>query len=237
MIYVTGDTHGGTLRVQHFCEMNHTTVDDILIILGDVCVNYYKTISDMILKEKLSRLPITLFCIHGNHEDRPQNLSSYISKPFGDNGETVYYEPDFPNLLFAVDNGLYEFGGKRFYVMGGAYSVDKYYSLSRNKPWFADEQPSEELKADALKDILKFNEWYNGVDYVLTHTCPLKYEPTEAFLEFIDQSKVDKSTEIFLQEIENKLVYSNWLCGHYHIDKIKDKIRFFFNDVEKLEDI
>lgn len=34
-------------------------------------------------------------------------------------------------------------------------------------------------------------------DIVLTHTCPYKYEPREAFMQGLDQSKLDKFMEHF----------------------------------------
>ena len=43
------------------------------------------------------------------------------------------------------------------------------------------------------------------VDIVLTHTTPLKYEPVETFLPGIEQSNVDKSTEEWLDTIEDRL--------------------------------
>lgn len=69
------------------------------------------------------------------------------------------------------------------------------------------------------------------VDIVLTHTCPYKYIPREMFLPNIDQTTVDNSTEVFLDEIEEKLNYQKWYCGHYHTDKNIDSIRFMFKDI------
>lgn len=65
---------------------------------------------------------------------------------------------------------------------------------------------------------------------VLSHTVPLRYEPTEAFIPGIDQSQVDKSTEEWLGEIEKKLKYERWYAGHYHTEKVIDKLRIMFND-------
>ena len=65
---------------------------------------------------------------------------------------------------------------------------------------------------------------------MLSHTAPLKYEPREQFLSFIDDSKVDKSTEIWLDSIEEKLDYNQWYCGHYHTNKTMDKIRFLYDE-------
>ena len=70
---------------------------------------------------------------------------------------------------------------------------------------------------------------------VLSHTCPVKYEPTEVFLAMIDQSTVDKTTEEWLNSIEEKLDYEKWYCGHYHTEKKIDKLRFMFEDIAELK--
>ena len=77
MIYLTGDTHGNFDHIRRFCELNNTTKDDVLIILGDAGINYYLNKRDYKLKQELQNLPITLFCIHGNHEERPENVGTY----------------------------------------------------------------------------------------------------------------------------------------------------------------
>ena len=76
MIYITGDTHARFERVELFCKENNTSKDDILIILGDAGLNYYCNKKDSKLKEYVSSLPITIFSIHGNHEERPFNIES-----------------------------------------------------------------------------------------------------------------------------------------------------------------
>lgn len=45
--------------------------------------------------------------------------------------------------------------GTRHLVIGGAYSVDKYYRLENNMLWFADEQPSAEIKTYVEDQITK----------------------------------------------------------------------------------
>lgn len=35
---------------------------------------------DIELKEELCQLPLTLFCIHGNHEERPDLVGTYEEK-------------------------------------------------------------------------------------------------------------------------------------------------------------
>ena len=68
MIYITGDTHGEFSRIEQFCERIKPTRDDTMIILGDAGINYYGGWRDIHKKQRLAKLPITLFAIHGNHE-------------------------------------------------------------------------------------------------------------------------------------------------------------------------
>ena len=202
-----------------------STKDDILIILGDAGINYHGTPKDNRTKQQLSELPITLFCIHGNHEMRPESISTY--KEIDWHGGKAYAEPEYPSILFAKDGETYELNGKQCIAIGGAYSVDKYHRLANNWGWWADEQPSEEIKAVIEQRLKSENQ---NIDIVLSHTCPMKYIPREMFLSFIDPSSVDSTTEEWLDKIEGKLTYSRWYCGHYHTDKTIDKLRFLFED-------
>lgn len=201
-----------------------------MIILGDAGINYYLDSKDYTLKNYLKELPITLFCIHGNHEERPYNIAGYKSKIF--NNGIVYYEEKYPNILFAKDGEVYNFNGVSTLVIGGAYSVDKYYRLALGYNWYESEQPNEKIKNDVRKTLKNYN---NKMDVILSHTCPFKYMPYEVFLENVNQLDVDKSTEEFLDEIENNTKYQKWYCGHYHTDKQVDKIRFMMNDIEELK--
>lgn len=77
MIYLTGDTHGRFERIDAFCGKMQTSRDDILIILGDAGINFHAGALDILREEYLSKLPITLLCIHGNHERRLDSLPYY----------------------------------------------------------------------------------------------------------------------------------------------------------------
>lgn len=228
MIYITGDKHADFSSIYTFCLENQTTINDVMIVLGDAGINYYLDDRDYILKNSLLQYPITFFCIHGNHEERPENIKTYKTRKFH-NG-LVYYEDDYPNILFAKDGEIYDFANKKVLVIGGAYSIDKYYRIKMGYKWYESEQPSIETKHKILELVNKIK----NVDVVLSHTCPYRYLPYEAFLSGVDQSKVDQSTEKFLDELEQKLNYKKWYCGHYHIEKSIDKIRFMFNDIDLL---
>jgi len=87
MVYFTGDIHGSGCEVVRSCERYNLTDTDTLVLLGDVGANFYLDERDRKLKTALSGLKPTIFCIHGNHEIRPANIPSYITKDW--NGGTV----------------------------------------------------------------------------------------------------------------------------------------------------
>lgn len=227
-IYITGDTHRDFDRVFKFCEANNTNINDILIILGDAGINYYCDKRDVNLKKELSELPVTLFCVHGNHEERPFMLG-YKEKEWHDG--VVYYEEEYPNLIFAKDGEIYDFNGKKTVVIGGAYSIDKNCRLINYLPWFENELPTNQIKRYVEGQLDKC-DW--SVDYVFSHTVPVKYEPVWAFIPGINQKLVDKSMEKWLQQIADKLKYEKWFAGHYHVESQEGPIRIMFNNIEKL---
>lgn len=235
-VFITGDTHGGTSKIEDFCRAMQTTKEDILVILGDVCINYDGWYDDHRKKERLENCPVTLFMIHGNHEMRPDTIPTYKMKEWC--GGKVWYEEEYPSLLFAKDGEFFDLGGKKAFVVGGAYSVDKkqrYFQWLCGErsswEWWPDEQPSLEIKTYCEQQLAEHN-WQT--DIVLTHTCPQKYLPKEAFLVIDDGEEIDSSTEEWLDWIEEKLTYETWYCGHFHIDKDIDKMKFLFDDFAEL---
>lgn len=228
MIYFTGDIHGNPDGIVDFISKVHPTMDDVIVLLGDVGANYYKNRRDNLLKAILNDAGTVFLCIHGNHERRPATIPGYIEREW--NGGIVWVQPGYPNLLFAKDGEVFTLNGLRYLVIGGAYSVDKYYRLQQGWGWWPDEQPSAEIKAYVEQQIRE-----RPFDIVLSHTCPFKYEPKEEFLSWIDQSTVDDSTERWLDEIEESIDYKAWLCGHWHTDKQIDKMHFLFHTFESDE--
>lgn len=234
-IFITGDRHGDYTDIILFCERFKTTKADTMIVLGDNGVNFFKGARDKYLKEKLQNLPITFIMLRGNHDIRPSDIDSYqekliINKSFSG---MFYVDDKYPDLLFTSE-GYYSFKVnneyKTAYIINGAYSVDKYYRLASNGRWFPNEQLSQEEMTGVEKELLN-----HKVSYIFSHTCPLKYEPHEVFLSYVDQSKVDKTMETWLDKIEDGTKYNDWYCGHWHINKRIDKMHFLYDSIELLE--
>lgn len=205
-----------------------TTKKDLLIILGDCGINYFGGSRDTELKESICANEITLFCLRGNHEMRPSDVQGMVEIDYC--GARAYVEYEYPNIIYAKDGEIYNINGKRFLTIGGAYSVDKWYRLGTGRQWFANEQLSKEERAQILEKITG-----QEVDFILTHTCPLQFQPTELFLQGIDESSIDKEMEIWLTEVEEKVWYGNWLFGHYHADKqIRPGVQMLYNNIIEL---
>lgn len=230
-VYITGDIHGSVDGLFfRFLLRYNLRKSDTIIVLGDVGLNYCGDERDRKRKEELLRIfPCNFFFIHGNHEERPENISTYCKRKFWKNWCCV--EPEYPRLHFAIDGNRYEVGGKSILVLGGAYSVDKPYRLKAGAKWFPDEQMAPEIR----KKIKQESQKSPKIDIVLSHTCPLSWQPKDLFID-IDQSMVDNSMEKWLDEMENILEYDKWFFGHYHANRkmLDGKVVMLYNDVEKL---
>lgn len=228
---VTGDTHGAPRvfsRVQEiFSNTDFLPNDTAIIILGDAGFNFYCNKGEKIWKNKIkNHYPVHIYCVRGNHEERPENLNYPLTYDENVCGR-VYVDPENELIRYFMDGGEYNIAGHSVLVIGGAYSVDKYYRLNRVglteelnnsglSGWFNDEQ----LSSDERKNI---DAAISGkhYDFVFTHTCPISWEPRDLFLGFIDQSQVDKTMELWLDEVKDHVSWNIWCFGHYHADRIE----------------
>lgn len=250
--YIMADIHGSFKPVRDFIQRHPFSArkeENTLILLGDAGLNFFFNERDVETKEKLSKLPIdNYFIIRGNHEERPslcaeKDPTEWHTEQFF--GNTVYVENDFPKIKYALDFvAIYTINGHKTLIIPGAYSVDKYYRIRNGWSWFNGEQLTKEEQAFGLK-LLEKNSTF---DFVLSHTCPISYEPTDLFLPTIDQSMVDKTMERYLGNIEYNIQYRAWLFGHYHQHREypreaapatyeNPRILMLFQDVVELEDV
>ena len=239
MIYVRGDCHGD------FTWLNGRFRGDTIIILGDAGINFFLNKRDERTKQHIMESGVILYCVRGNHEARPQSLSTMVLAydPIVE-GE-VYYEPEYPNIKYFKDYGIYTIGGYKIAVIGGAYSVDKFYRILRagcteenNDPrrtfWFADEQLSAEERAAADKLFAEAGD----VDIVMSHTCPYSWQPTDLFLRQVDQSTVDNSMELWLDKVAETLNFKCWIFGHYHVNrKEAPNVMELFDEIKLLDKV
>lgn len=240
---VTGDCHGVFTRFYNLPKDEKIG----MIVLGDFGINFYLNKTDTRKKKELCmNYPnITFYCVRGNHEERPQNIPNMKRVYDEEVKGYIYLEEEYPNIRYFLDYGRYAIDKYICLVIGGAYSVDKNWRLSRvglteetNDPkksgWFAEEK----LTANEMTDCSLWLDTLDSTfDFVFSHTCPKKYQPVDKFLSFIDQSTVDTSMETWMEAISKKIeVNYAWLWGHFHDDRIEaPHMEMFYNDIEELD--
>lgn len=233
-----GDTHGAVApRIDILTESYPDLVPEetALIALGDVGLCYYLNQKDQRHKREVEAKGLYLYCVRGNHEARPKDVKG-LHRIYDKNvGGTVWIEDEFPHIRYFCDWGIYNIQGLRTLVIGGAYSVDKYYRIQNKFRWFENEQLSEKEMDICFKNVIIEPATF---DLVLTHTCPLSLQPTDLFLGFIDQSTVDNSMEVWMEKMANSITWKIWLWAHYHVDRIEwPHCEIFYTEIEPLNSI
>ena len=231
---LTGDTHMETrIRLKQIQDNGYEPAKTAVIILGDVSLNYTLRKQDFRRKHEVSKYGYTLYCVRGNHESRPEKVKG-MKLIFDENVQgMVYMEDAFPLIRYFQDGGEYIINGYSVLVVGGAYSVDKEQRLKTDMAWFPDEM----LSIDEMKQILSKVKG-KSFDFVLTHTAPISWEPTDLFLHSIQQDTVDKSMEIWLDILRENINWKIWCFGHYHTDRIeRHRVEQFYQEFENLNTV
>lgn len=242
--FMIGDIHGEVTPIEIFYneakeKLQLDTSKNHLILLGDVGCNYSITGDrDVKFKSALSRMPFIYICLRGNHEARVSSVVEQFPEKWeklSKYGGTVYVEKEFPNIEYLEDTpAFYEFAGYKTFSVPGAYSVDKEYRLAKGWKWFSDEQLSE-TEMEAGRILIQEGK---ETDLIISHTCPLMYEPTDLFIRGLKQSGVDKTMECFLGEVDATLPYKRWAFGHFHSFRLypsdhgREKIMLFHTVID-----
>jgi hypothetical protein len=135
------------------------------------------------------------------------------------------------HILYLMNGQIFTIDGIRFFIMGGATSVDKIFRIE-GESWWPQEEPDKEVFQEAFDNLGKIG---NKVDYVITHTIPEKVRRTvfEAYSDFVNY---DSSVERFLDLIMENVVFEKWFAGHIHIDREfpEYRLRILYNGVVKI---
>lgn len=244
---VRGDCHGNFDWVDRISTDEYVAAETAIVILGDAGLNFYLNKTDTKKKMELEETGLNFYLVQGNHEQRPELLEGIELVYDEDTCGFCYVEPAFPHIRYFKNGEIYKLNEFDVLVLGGAYSVDKWYRLERagldiNAPeekimkragWFPHEELTEEEQNEIFEKI-KDKE----VDFIFSHTAPVSVEPVDLFLSFVDQSKVSKRMENWLEKIKTTVDWKIWCFGHYHQDRMeRPRIEQYFNDIEDMQTI
>ena len=229
MIYVTGDTHRKIDNRFSEKPLTKLTEKDYLIVLGDFGGVWYDDVSDNLFLSYFEKQKyITLF-IDGNHENH-KKLNDFPVEVW--NGGKVHKIKN--NIIHLMRGQIFNIDGYKIFTFGGAYSIDKHLR-TEFIDWWKEEEGSYEEMNEAFDNLEKEN---NQVDFILTHAGPAS--KLKNFFNYFGMKFTSSSTEKFLDEINNKVKFKHWFCGHYHenvnlgwFSKEKDdcKITILYNKI------
>jgi predicted phosphodiesterase len=215
-VFLTGDTHIPLdihkLSPDFFVVGKDLTKDDYVVVLGDFGL-LWSNVSDN--EEKLwmswlNKCPWTTLFIDGNHENMKRINSLPIEEKFGGNVGKV------SDSIYHLRRGeIYTIGGKTFFCMGGASSIDRN-SRIKDVEWWAEEVPSYSEFDHGIEKLKTYN---NEVNYILTHTGP-RFIIKQILLDDYGIHKVhnDATVDYFDMLLELPIKYDWWYFGHMHVD-------------------
>lgn len=221
--FLKGDIHGNLFEIIDFINRFNLGKNDNIIILGDCGIAWRKDRKDLDQNIKLWNEcgnAVKLYFIDGNHE----NFNILNSLPIENNMGKI------ANNIYHLRRGqVYEFENKKILVCGGADSIDKYRRIE-NFTWWKEETISQET----IDDIPA-----GHYDYVLTHCCPRSvFEKNKIYLstlQFLDENKINHSSEDMLEQLKSKIIFDHWFFAHYHINRnLDEKFTCLFEDFREV---
>lgn len=162
-ILVCGDTHGHSRVVKYKLDIAKRLGATHILVVGDFGV--WPGIGGVQFLDEINAhalfLDIKIYALPGNHEDHDQWewwLNSNIPK---DNQGFTYIRS---NVLISPKVHNWKWDHKRFFIAGGAVSIDKQRRI-KGKDWWSNEVLSDSEFASIQK--------YQGpaIDYLFTHDC------------------------------------------------------------------
>lgn len=206
-IYITGDIHADLENDNRLNIFKTFKEDDILIVLGDFGYSWNQATEKT---WKSYNWPFMTVSVLGNHENYNCIYSLYKREEIF--GDVAYKMCD--RTYYLKNGGMYVIEGKKFFVFGGALSIDKVYRTPYLS-WWPEEIPSGQEYSEAEK-TLKKNDY--KFDYFITHTGS-EDEIDDLFLylkdKFIDPTQ--KMISQLVAEIQlNGGSFKEHFFGHMH---------------------
>ena len=223
-IFVCGDIHSmlDIHKLDGFIGREDLNENDYLIICGDTGICGFSKEQEDLTREYLRNLPMTVLFADGNHEQFDALNAYSVDEWHG--GKVHMIEP---GIIHLMRGQVYQIEGKKFFVFGGAYSIDRAYR-DLGFTWFEEELPSDEEYEEAWEN-LKANDY--EVDYIISNTGP--YEViTELGYECHDKALEQVR---FFQQIADCVEFEDWYFGHFHEDSDVENFHCRMDEVTQIE--
>lgn len=238
MIYITGDCHAsfGRFTKRRRNELPFTLGEnDYVIVCGDFGLLWVHDKEFEYNCDWLSKLPFTILWVQGNHENYDMIEEYPIDTWNG--GKVRHIVKD--KIILLERGQVFNIEGKTFFTFGGAsshdvqggildrdsdtYDEDRRRAIRLELPyrvkhysWWEQELPTEEELEEGRRNLQAVDY---KVDFVVSHCMSnIMQDSLEAVFKIpVKHFQSDILTDYF-DEIEKKLDFKRWYCGHYHMD-------------------
>lgn len=250
-VYFQGDLHGSVAAINNcLSQIENPTEQDVIVVCGDAGLEYGAQIMGK-AKKAMKKFPGTWLIVRGNHDNRywrdhTTETEIGLEPNQGWSFSNVFHastlvQNKYSNIHYASDSGeVYCIDNQRILTIPGAYSVDKHWRLMTGMPYELEEQLTYREWVELSDFVDKFSDTF---EFVVAHSFPKFLEPQlrYLFMDCVDQSQVDKTTEewldVIMQKIEKSKSFKHYFGGHYHDDKqLAGKYTMLYQKVVKMED-
>ena len=221
-VYLTGDMHAD-LDSERYEHIQQLKSNDILIVLGDFGYTWNREILERY------NVPCKTLVVDGNHDNFTYLDSCAVEDTYGSKVQVIK-----ENVYRLLTGSIYNIEGYKFFVFGGASSIDKAWRTPY-KSWWPEEIPSNETFQKALNN-LKEAKW--SFDVFLSHTCS-----EQTCIDFFHYpSNYLDPVEKMISEIEYIISSNNpdskylHFFGHHHSNKATSKEVCLYRRIVKLVD-
>lgn len=235
-VYITGDTHGQLDVLNSEYIAKNIKSGDKLIICGDFGFIWHdasfsagKAADDIVLDFLANNEFEILFC-DGNHENFNALFEYPVVEIYGGKAHKIR-----ENIYHLMRGEVFDIEGNTYFVMGGAYSIDKG-TRHKDISWWKQELPTNDEYRNAIRHI---EEHDYTVDYIISHTCP--GEIIKAMMNHYPDVH-DAELTGFLDHLLYEVDFKHWYFGHWHIDKDKSypihgkekSLSSLYHDIKKI---
>jgi len=241
MIYITGDCHGDFSRfTKRHRKVYGFTEGDYIIICGDFGLLWSKDKEFTYNLSWLSALPFTILWVQGNHENYDMIAEYPIEQWNGGRVRHIVRE----KIILLERGQVFDIEGKRFFTFGGAkshdiqggildknspsYDSDRRRAIKRGLPyrvrgitWWEQELPDESEMQEGRDNLEKVGY---KVDYVISHCGSGGIQQRLRQLFGSDQKYEEDKLTRYFDELESRMVFRHWFCGHYHVEADIDSL-------------
>ena len=226
-ILITGDKHRTFVPLFWLAEKETLYPSDIMIIAGDAG---YVWDQDYVYDlESLQQIfPGTIAFIDGNHENHVL-LNEFPVEVW--NGGKVHRIGE--RVLHLMRGELYDIYEKKFFVFGGARSVDKD-RRTEGVSWWKEEEPTM-AEIEHGQDVLY--QFADQIQYIITHEPPLFVRSSIRRQKSLDEDyQFPLILNQWYEQMEKQRNFQKWFFGHMHVDQeITEKLLGVYHKFVEIE--